>query len=193
MKDSKIHELVIKNMICSRCLKVVRQDLESIGIEVLELQLGRLKIRFLKKDITLEEIQRALKEDDFEIASSKDEIIIEEIKLLLVNLVNNLPITINKQMSNFLSQKLGKDYWTLSKTFSKSEGTTIERYYILLRIEKVKELIEYENLNFSEIAFELGYNNISHLSRQFKQVTNMSMSEYKGLKGKSRIPLNKIL
>lgn len=180
-------------MICSRCLKVVRQDLESIGIEVLELQLGRLKIRFLKKDITLEEIQRALKEDDFEIASSKDEIIIEEIKLLLVNLVNNLPITINKQMSNFLSQKLGKDYWTLSKTFSKSEGTTIERYYILLRIEKVKELIEYENLNFSEIAFELGYNNISHLSRQFKQVTNMSMSEYKGLKGKSRIPLNKIL
>ncbi|MFQ5445994.1 MAG: helix-turn-helix domain-containing protein [Saprospiraceae bacterium] len=193
MKTLITQELVIKNMICSRCLKVIRQDLESLGLEVLDLRLGRLKFRYPDGDVSLRQIQALLEEDDFEIVKEKNEMIAEQVKLALIGMVNNLPVLRDKKLSDYLAGTLHKDYWTLSKLFSKTEGTTIERYFILLRVEKAKELIEYDEMNFSEIAYELGYNNIHHLSGQFKQVTGMSMSQYKRLELKSRSPLNKIL
>lgn len=192
MQTYETHELVIKNMICSRCLKVVRQDLENLGVEVLELRLGKLKIRFASEKMTLEKIKTELEKDDFEFASDKDEVLAEEIKLVLVEMINKLPIILKQKLSDFLAEKLHRDYWTLSKTFSKVEGITLEQYFILLRVEKAKELIEYDEMNFSEIAYELGYSNINHLSGQFKRVTGMSMSEYKKLKNKSRTPFDKI-
>jgi AraC-like DNA-binding protein len=180
-------------MICSRCLKVIRQDLESIGVELLELRLGKISIKYPKGKVTLKQIEEFLELDEFELVKDKDGAISEEVKLVLIEMVNNLPIDRTKKLSDLLAEKLHRDYWTLSRTFSKSEGTTIERYLILLRVEKAKELIEYDEMNFSEIAYELGYNNIYHLSGQFKQVTGMSMSEYKQLKDKPRLPLDKIL
>jgi YesN/AraC family two-component response regulator len=167
--------------------------LESLGVEVLELRLGKLKIRFPKEKITIEEIKEALELDEFEFAEDKDEMLSEEIKLMLVEMINDLPIVRTQKLSDFLVQKLLRDYWTLSKTFSKVEGITLEHYFIRLRIEKAKELIEYDEHNFSEIAHDLGYNNINHLSGQFKQVTGMSMTEYKQLKNKPRTPLDKII
>lgn len=193
MKTFVTKELVIKNMICSRCLKVIQQDMKSLGIEILELSMGRLKFRFPKGSITLSEINAVLAEDDFEIIKDKNEVITEKVKLVLVDLVNHLPVTLNKKLSDYLTSKIGKDYWTLSKIFSKTTNLTIERYFILLKIEKAKEMIEYDEMNFSEIAYELGYNNIYHLSGQFKQVTGISMSEYKQMDCKQRSPLNKIL
>ena len=193
MESYEIHELIIKNMICSRCLKVARQDLEALGVEVLEMRLGRVKFRLPKGKVSLSQVEKILMEDEFEFVKSKDEQLSETIKLALVEIVNSLPVSRDKKMSEIIADKLLKDYWSLSKAFSKTEGITIERYFILLRIEKVKELIEYDELNFSEIAYELGYNNIYHLSRQFKQVVGMSMSEYKQLKDKPRSPLDKIL
>ncbi len=187
------HELVIKNMICSRCLKVVREDLETLGVEVLELRLGKLKIRFPTGQLTIQKVKAALEVDEFELAMDKDEILSEEIKLALVEMINNLPIIREQKLSDYLAGKLHRDYWTLSKTFSRVEGVTLERYFILLRIEKTKELIEYDEHNFSEIAYDLGYNNINHLSGQFKQVTGMSMTEYKQLKDKPRKPFDKII
>lgn len=180
-------------MICSRCLKVIRQDLESIGVELLELRLGKIRIKYPKDKVTLKQIEEFLEMDEFELVKDRSEMISEEIKLVLIEMVNNLPIGRTQKLSDFLAEKLHRDYWTLSKTFSKTEGTTIERYLILLRVEKAKELIEYDERNFSEIAYELGYNNINHLSGQFKQVTGMSMSEYKQLNDKPRLPLDKIL
>lgn len=179
-------------MICSRCLKVLRQDLEALGVEVLELRLGKLKFRYCTNAISLSQIEEVLKEDDFEFAREKNVQICEEIKLALINVIHALPNLLDKKLSDYLTEKLNKDYWTQSKVFSKTEGITIERYFILLRIEKAKELIEYDELNFSEIAYELGYNNLQYLSGQFKQFTGMSMSEYKQLKNKPRAPLDKI-
>lgn len=193
MGNYENHELVIKNMICSRCLKVVRQDLEALGVEVLELRLGKLKIRFPTGKLTIEKVKAALEVDEFEFAKDKDEVLSEEIKLALIEMINDLPITREQKLSDYLAGKLHRDYWSLSKTFSKLEGITLEHYFIRLRIEKAKELIEYDEHNFSEIAYELGYNNINHLSGQFKQVTGMSMTEYKRLKDKPRTPLDKII
>lgn len=180
-------------MICSRCMKVIRLDLEALGVEVLDLQLGKLKIRFPKGQLDLSEIEQILLEDEFEFVKDKDDQLVEEIKLTLLAIVNNLPILHDRKLSELLAEKFQKDYWSLSKIFSKSETVTIERYFILLRIEKAKELIEYGELTFSQIAYELGFSNISHLSGQFKQVTGMSMSEYKKLDSKIRLPLDKIL
>jgi AraC-like DNA-binding protein len=193
MEEYEIHSIVIKNMICSRCLKVIRLDLEDMGVEVLELQLGKLKIRFPKGQIKLSAIEEALLEDEFEFVKDKGDQIVEEIKLTLLGIVNDLPILHDKKLSELLAEKFQKDYWSLSKIFSRSETVTIEKYFILLRIEKAKELIEYEELTFSQIAYELGFSNISHLSGQFKQVTGMSMSEYKKLDDKIRLPLDKLL
>jgi AraC family transcriptional regulator len=193
METYEIQELTIRNMICTRCLKVIRQDLESIGVELVELRLGKIRIKYPKDKVTLQQIEEFLEMDEFELVKDRDGAVSEEVKLALIEMVNNLPIDRTKKLSDFLAEKLHRDYWTLSKTFSKTEGTTIERYLILLRVEKAKELIEYEEMNFSEIAYELGYNNINHLSGQFKQVTGMSMSEYKQLNDKLRLPLDKIL
>ncbi len=193
MESYEVHELIIKNMICSRCLKVARQDLEALGVEVLEMRLGRVKFRLPKGNVSLSQVEKILMEDDFEFVKDKEEQAAEKIKLALVEMVSSLPLHREKKLSDILAEKLHRDYWSLSKAFSKTEGITIERYFILLRIEKVKELIEYDELNFSEIAYELGYNNIYHLSGQFKQIVGMSMSEYKQLKDKPRSPLDKIL
>jgi AraC family transcriptional regulator len=193
MESYETREIVIKNMVCSRCLKVIRQNLEGLGVAVLDLQLGWGKLRFPKGRVSLSQIEEVLKEDEFELVKNKDEKVSESVKLALIGMVNDLPITREKKLSAYLSEKLHKDYWSLSKVFSKTEGITIERYFILLRIEKAKELIEYSELNFSEIAYELGYNSIHHLSGQFRQVAGMSMSEYKQLKDKARSPFDKIL
>ena len=185
MKPSNICELVIKNMICSRCFKVIRQELESLGVEVLEFKLGKLKIKFPTNKITLLQIKTALEKDGFEIVRNTAERNTEIIKLVLLETVNELPIDRQQKLSVYLSQHLKKDYWSLSKAFSKTEEVTIEQYFIRLRIQKAKELIEYNELNFSEIAYELGYNSISNLSRQFKQILGISMTEYKQLQEKS--------
>ena len=193
MDTSEIHELVVRNMVCSRCLKVLRLTLETLDIIVLDIQLGKVKIRIPTTKITLEQIEATLEKEEFELVKNKEQATAEEIKLLLIELVSNPPVDRTQKMSDLIAKKLQKDYSTLSRAFSKVEGINIERYFILLRIEKIKELIFYDEMNFSEIAYELGYNNISHLSRQFKQMTGMSMSEYKEQKNDLRIPLDKIV
>ncbi|MAT54111.1 MAG: hypothetical protein CMN32_06485 [Saprospirales bacterium] len=194
MKSSNSMELLVRNMICSRCLKVVKENLESLGLEVKEIELGRVLVNLPKtKHIDLQSIEEALVKDNFHLIYSEDEIISEKIKHEILYLLQNLPLTLNQNLSEYLSKKLNKNYYSLSKSFSRSEGITIEKYFVLMRVEKAKELIEYGELNFSEIAYELGYGNISHLSGQFKQVTGMSMSDYKKLELKPRTPFDKIL
>ncbi len=181
-------------MICSRCVKVVRENLEDLGLEVNEITLGRVLVALPdSKHIDLQSIEQALAKDNFHLIYSDDEVISEKIKLEILNLLQDLPIVLNQNLSEFLSKKLNKNYYSLSKSFSKTEGITIERYFVLMRIEKAKELIGYGELNFTEIAYDLGYRNISHLSGQFKQVTGMSMSDYKKLEIKTRHPLDKII
>ena len=193
MNTNGIQEFVIKNMVCSRCIKVVRENLESIGLEVIDVRLGKVKVRIPKGRDVIDEMEKVLQKDDFSIARNKDEALCEKIKLALINLLSDLPVNINLKLSDYLVKELHKDYGSLSKTFSRIHNITLERYYIQLRIEKAKELIEYGEMNFSEIAFTLGYHHLNHLSSQFKQVTGMSMTEYKTAAIKYRDPLNRIM
>lgn len=174
-------EYWIKNMVCRRCLKVIKQELEEINVQVLSLELGKLTV--LSSSANNKQIDGQIKEalyaNGFEIAISEEEMLIEEVKITLIELTKELPIQLKVKTSELLASKLHRDYKTLSKIFSKNESTTIEQYFIKLKIEKVKELIQLQEYTFSDIAYLLDYSSINHLSRQFKNVTGSSMTDYK--------------
>tara|TARA_R110001583_G_scaffold9203_4_gene43644 strand:- start:17665 stop:18246 length:582 start_codon:yes stop_codon:yes gene_type:complete len=174
-------EYWIKNMVCSRCLKVIKQELEQIKIQVISIELGRLTVRTTSmndKQIDAQ-IKEALLANGFEIAISEVEVFIEEVKLALIELIKELPVHLKVKASEHLASKLHHDYKSLSKMFSKKENITIEKYFIKLKIERVKELIQLQQLVFSDIAYLLDYSSVNHLSRQFKNITGLSMTDYK--------------
>tara|TARA_R110001583_G_scaffold80855_6_gene216493 strand:- start:16059 stop:16640 length:582 start_codon:yes stop_codon:yes gene_type:complete len=174
-------EYRIKNMVCKRCLKVIKQELEEINVQVRTLELGKLTV--LSSSVSDEHIDSQIREvlyaNGFEIAISEEEMLVEEVKITLIELTNELPIHLKVKTSELLTSKLHRDYKVLSKMFSKNECTTIEKYLIKLKIEKAKELIQLQQHTFSDIAYLLDYSSINHLSRQFKNVTGSSMTDYK--------------
>lgn len=181
-------EYWIKNMVCRRCLKVIKQELEEINVQVLSLELGKLTV--LSSSVNDEQIDNQIKEalyaNGFEIAISEEEMLIEEVKITLIELTKELPIQLKVKTSELLASKLHRDYKILSKIFSKNESTTIEQYFIKLKIEKVKELIQLQEYTFSDIAYLLDYSSVNHLSRQFKSVSGMNMSYYRSLENWKR-------
>jgi len=189
----EIKELQIKGMVCRRCLSTVRRELEALGAEIVDLELGKAIIKYPENSIKTEDIERALIRNDFELLTDDENKTIEKIKLILIDLVDHTPLIMKMNLSEKLVNSLNKDYTSLSKLFSRIEGITIEKYFIQLKIEKAKEFIQYDQLNFTEVAYELGYSSVNYLSNQFKQTTGMSMSEYKKLSDWDRKPLDKIL
>ncbi|MDT0691430.1 helix-turn-helix domain-containing protein [Salegentibacter sp. F188] len=174
-------EFWIKNMVCSRCLKVIKQELEELGIIVLSLELGKLLVEASNKtdrNIT-ENVTKVLHSNGFEIVQSEEDMLVEKMKIILIELLTELPLHLKVNTSKHLSLTLHKDYKILSKLFSKNENTTIEKYFIKLKIEKVKEFIQLKQYSFSDIAYMLDYSSINHLSRQFKEIVGMSMTDYK--------------
>jgi len=186
-------ELKIKGMVCPRCLSTVRDQLQNLGATVLYLKLGTATIEFQENSISDDLIKRTLKLSGFELLTDDESKIIEKIKLLLRQMVDDTPIVLKENLSEKLIMTFDKDYAFLSKLFSRIEGVTIEKYFIQLKIEKAKELIQYDQLNFTEIAYELGYSSVNYLSNQFKTVTGMNMRAYKKASQWGRKPLNKIL
>ncbi|WP_111682181.1 helix-turn-helix domain-containing protein [Winogradskyella tangerina] len=179
----------VKNMVCDRCKSVLKQEFENSNIEVQQILLG--EIQFSKvANKRIKEIRQILEKNGFELVETEIEKIVTKVKQLLIHYLN---LQENKNLSDFLSIEFGKDYSFISKAFSKSEGITIEKYFIRLKIEKVKELIQMGDLNFSEIAYDLQYKNSSHLAKQFKSNTGMSMSDYKSLQKWDRKELDKIV
>ncbi|WP_420828663.1 helix-turn-helix domain-containing protein [Maribacter polysaccharolyticus] len=168
-------------MVCRRCLKVIKQELVAINVEVLSLELGKLTIRTTPINVRQIDIQIAniLYSNGFEIAKSEEEMLIEEIKISLIELIKDLPISIKVNTSEYLASTLHREYKILSKLFSKTEKTTIEKYFIKLKIEKAKELMQLQRYTFSDIAYLLDYSSVNHLSRQFKNISGMSMTDYK--------------
>lgn len=174
-------EYWIKNMVCRRCLKVIKHELEAIKVTALSLELGKLTVHIntdTDKDID-RKIANILHENGFEIAKSEEEMLVERIKIILIDLISELPVNMNQNTSEHLATLLHRDYKILSKIFSKNEHTTIERYFIKLKIEKVKELIQMQQQTFSDIAYSLDYSSVNHLSRQFKNMEGISMTDYK--------------
>jgi len=179
-----IREYWIKNMVCRRCLKVIKQELVEINAEVLSLELGKLTVRATPANDGQIDIQVAevLHSNGFEIAISEEEMLVEEVKIMLIELIRDLPISIKVNTSVYLASALHHDYKTLSKLFSKNENSTIEKYFIKLKIEKAKELMQLHQYTFSDIAYLLDYSSVNHLSRQFKNINGMSMTDYKNTK-----------
>lgn len=182
-------------MVSNSCIRIVREELERTGfIKVTYIELGRAEINFDQQVINMEGIDTLLKKHGFALIKDKDNRLVEEIKTAVIQLVfygNNANSLIRN--SDYLHEKLGHPYIHLSKVFSEKTGITLEKYIILIKIEKIKELISYDEMTLSEIAYMMGYSSVQYLSNQFKQVTGYSVSEYKNLLHKERKPLSSLL
>jgi len=185
-------KLYIKNMVCNRCIMAVKSALESIGLTPLQVELGEVLLK--ENDISLEKdkLIQVLQPLGFELLNDKKARTIEKIKNLITELIQNKNNKLTITLSELLSKEVHQDYSTLSKLFSEVEGMTIEKYYILQKIEKVKELLIYDELSLSEIAFRLNYSSVAYLSNQFKKITGLSPSHFKKLRPIKRKPLDEL-
>ena len=187
-----VKDYYIQNMVCDRCIKVLKDELNDHNIELLQIELGRLRLH-IESDDTLEKLETILEKNGFSLIGNTEEKLTEQIKLELIKTLQKLPLELKKKLSVHLSEKLGHEYSKISKVFSFTEGVTIEKYFIKLKIEKVKELIQAKELNFTEMAHLLDYSHINHLSGQFKSETGMSLSDYKSQQRNFRNSLDKII
>lgn len=179
-------------MVCNRCILVVEQTLREMNYSFRSVSLGEI---ILEKGLSVNEresLQERLLNLGFVIIDDKKSRLIEEIKILVIELIYNKSNTVNQNLSSYISEKLNYDYAYLSNLFSEVEGITIEKYAILQRIERVKELLVYDELTLSEIAYKMGYSNVAYLSNQFKKITGLTPSYFKKVGLTKRKPLDQI-
>lgn len=179
-------KLYIKNMVCSRCKMVVKSVFDSMEINTIVVELGEVELKNDIQENQKQELLKKLRAIGFDLIDDKKSKIIDKIKTLIIDLVQNKNNDLKSNLSDYISQELHQDYNTLSNLFSEVENTTIEKYFINQKIEKVKELIIYDELSLSEIAYSLNYSSVSHLSNQFKKITGFSPTYFKNLKSLKR-------
>ena len=182
----------VKNMVCNRCVMVVRQEFEKTGIKPDDVILGEVKLPGPLTDIQFKDLSNKLIELGFEILDNKNQRLIEKIKGLLIAQAQGGDIKEHFSLTEFLTNKLNKEYTQLSRLFSEVEGITIEQFFILQKIEKVKEWLVYDELSLSEISYKLGYSSVAHLSAQFKKITGLTPSEFKKIGAIRRASLDNI-
>lgn len=182
----------IKNMICTRCNEVVSEIFSENNSKIISVDLGLVKVQLLEGFDELV-IKKLLEDRGFEIIVDAEEIIVEQIKVSITKLFFHDKVNDNLKNSAWLENEIGIPYHKLCSAFSNRTNTTIEKYIILQKIERVKELINYNQMNFEEISLELGYKNLSHLSSQFKKIENQSLSEYKKNVNSNRKEINKLI
>jgi AraC-like DNA-binding protein len=179
-------------MVCIRCKMVVKSELEKLGLPYNSVELGEAEIC---GDITSDKQERlniALKKQGLELMDDRKSMLIEKIKTIIIELIHYSDYSLKINLSVYLTSKLNYDYTYLANLFSEVQGTTIEHFFIYHKIERVKELLVYDELNLKEIAFKLHYSSVSHLSNQFKKVTGLTPSHFKELKHKRRISLENV-
>jgi len=185
-------KLFVKNMVCGRCIKVVREELEKLNYTVSEISLGEVEIKENPSQQNLLMVKKILEENGFELIEDRAAKLIENIKTVIIKFVHHSQGDLDLNLSKLIEERFSKDYSYLSSLFSSTEGITIEHFFILQKIEKAKELLKYGDLTLSEIAYKLGYNSVNHLSAQFKKVTGMTASDFKKNTSIKRNPLDKI-
>lgn len=171
----------------------VKAELENLGLHYTYIDYGEAEV---KENISPEmhyQLNTALKKSGLELMDDKKSMLIEKIKFLIVELVHYSDEPLKKNLSDYLSERLKYDYTYLANLFSEVQGTTIEKFFITHKIERVKELLVYDELNLKEIAFKLHYSSVAHLSSQFKKLTGFTPSHFKHLKHKKRIPLEHVI
>ena len=190
MEDMTLH---IKNMVCERCIRAVRRVLLELELDVQDVGLGYATIGLQASAPSVPSIESALVEEGFGLVEDRKAVLVERAKALLIELIHTGGLTSMKEnVSVYLSKQLRKDYHYVSTLFSQLESVTIERFVILQKIERAKELLAYGEHTLTEIANQLGYSNVAYLSAQFKQVTGFTPSAFKKLKHHNRMPLDRL-
>jgi len=179
-------------MVCNRCKMVVKSELIKQGFHYIAVGLGEVEIM---EDLSVNQIEKldlGLKKSGLELMNDNKSILVEKIRAIIIELVHYTDDQIKINLSNYLAEKLQYDYTYLSNLFSEIKGTTIEKFYLSHKIEKVKELIVYDELNLTEIAIKMHYSSVAHLSNQFRKMTGLTPSHFKQLKHKRRDTLGNV-
>ncbi|MEJ8843676.1 AraC family transcriptional regulator [Lacibacter sp. H375] len=173
----------IKGMVCNRCITTVTQELKNLGIELDEVNLGEVKFAVQAPFTDYEGLNKKLAPLGFSVLENKRRKLVKEVKQIVADVYSGeFDFPHHFRFSDLLAQKLGKDYDFISQQFSAEEGTTIEKFVIEYRIEKIKELLVYTSLTLADISFQLGFSSVAHLSRQFKQQTGLNPSHFKAMR-----------
>ena len=182
----------IKNMVCPRCITAVQNIFEELNIHVLNIALGEVFVESsISKDVVTQ-LKIRLQEEGFELLEDKSLQLITQIKSILIDHIHHQQSDLKQNYSDLLSEKLNSEYSTLSKLFSSIEGITIERFIVKQKIERVKQLLYYNQLSLSEIAFQMHYSSVAHLSAQFKRETGMTPTAFKKTNRSGYLPLDSI-
>jgi len=179
-------------MVCIRCQMVVKSELEKLGLHYVNVKIGEADIIENILPVQLEQLDIALRKSGLLLMDNKRSILVEKIKIAIIELVHYTEEQITMNLSDYLSEKLDYDYTYLANLFSEVKGITIEKFYLTHKIEKVKELIIYDELNLTEIAYKMNYSSVAHLSNQFKKFTGLTPSHFKKLKNKRRRTLEDV-
>jgi AraC-like DNA-binding protein len=179
-------------MVSTRCKMAVKEALKKQGLHFIVVDLGEVEIMENLSFEQLEQLKMGLLTSGLELMDDKKAVLIERIKNVITEMIHHTDESVKVNYSDYISEKLNYDYTYLSNLFSEVKGITIQQFIIVHKIEKVKELLYYDELNLTEIAYKLHYSSVAHLSNQFKKVTGLSPSAYKALKDKIRRPLEEI-
>lgn len=179
-------------MVSLRCKMVVKEELKKLGLHFIVVDLGEVEILQDLNDSQRDALKIALNNSGLELMDDKRSILIEKIKNVIVEMVHYADEFPQINYSDYISEKLHYDYTYLSNLFSEVKGITIQQYIILQKIERVKELLLYEELNLTEISYLLQYSSVAHLSNQFKKITGLTPSQFKLLKNRHRAPIEDI-
>src|ERR1035437_9338629 len=185
-------KLYIKYMVSNRCKMAVKEELKKLGLHFIVVDLGEVEIMETITPDQRESLKSSLIDSGLELMDDKRAVLIEKIKNIIIQMVHHSDEMIKTNFSDYLSEKLNHDYTYLANLFSEVQGMTIEHFIINHKIERIKELIIYDELNITEIAWKMNYSSVAHLSNQFKKVTGLSPSHFKQLKATWRSPIEDI-
>lgn len=171
---------------------VVKAELEKLGLEYTSVDLGEANLTDRISEEQKKKLDLSLRLSGLELLDDKKSMLVEKIKIIIIELVHYRDDQLKVNLSDFLSEKLNYDYTYLANLFSETQGTTIEKYLINHKIERVKELLVYDELNLKEIAFKIHYSSVAHLSSQFKRITGLTPSQFKQLKHRQRNALENV-
>ncbi len=179
-------------MVSNRCKMMVKEELKKLGLHFMVVDLGEVEIMEDITDAQRIQLQEALLESGLELMDDKKAILIEKIKNVVIDMVHHSDEIVKMNFSEYLTSKIDYDYTYLANLFSEVQGTTIAQFLISHKVERIKELIIYDELTISEIAWKMNYSSVAHLSNQFKKVTGLTPSHFKQLKDKRRSPIEEI-
>lgn len=179
LSTGRAMNIYIKNMVCVRCKMAVQVVLETLEIDYVDIELGKVRLANELNQEQLKKLNQALQHYELELMDNRKTILVERIKLLIMDMLHSADDEIPSKFTEYLSKALHHDYTYLSNIFSDVEKSTIERFYISARVDRVKELLAYERLSIKEISYQLNYSSVSHLCQQFKKVTGQTPSVFK--------------